>query len=327
MQANIGMVGEFRCVVKRADGGIKSDTGFQKNLILNQGLNAIGGTGGNNRIYAYCAIGTGNSVPTVHQTQLDSPVKVVSTDRYATQSYAYSGTGDYKPSMVLKYSFTDLNNVNITEVGLSTSAGSWGNDINQLYMCTRALIKDSNGNPTSITVLSGEILEIYYKLTMVIPIADMAGVINVLDGAGTSTAYNYIVRPADVGSSSFTTNDTNSSAPLGSPVNYNSNGISYSCFASSGDLATVTNRPSSLIPNSSKNMDEYVPGSFKIKTKFDFNIATANTSIRSFYIDSNLGRWQIRVGKTTDDSPIVKNNTQTLSIPIEFSWGRYEGAL
>ena len=34
MQANMGMAGEFRCVVKRADGSTKIDTGYQKNLIL-----------------------------------------------------------------------------------------------------------------------------------------------------------------------------------------------------------------------------------------------------------------------------------------------------
>ena len=42
MQANIGMAGEFRVVVKRADGSTKIDTGYQKNLILNQGLDFFG---------------------------------------------------------------------------------------------------------------------------------------------------------------------------------------------------------------------------------------------------------------------------------------------
>ena len=328
MQVNMGMAGEFRCVVKRADGSTKIDTGYQKNLILNQGLNALGGMGGNNKIFNYCAIGTGNSAPSVQQTQLDKPVAVASKDRYATESYDYSGTGVYKPSMVFKYSFTNLNNVNITEVGLSASAGSWGNDITKLYMCTRALIKDTNGNPTSITVLSGEILEIYYKLTMVIPVADITGVINVLDGVGNSTAYNYIIRPASVGDGGITTTDTNSLHKLGKPINYNDvNGISYGCNVSNNDISTINSSPRSVASSSSQSMDAYVPDSFKIKAIFYFDIATANTSIRSLYIESNLGRWQMRVGKATDDSPIVKNNTQTLSIPIEFSWGRYEGAL
>ena len=43
MQANMGIAGEFRVVVKRADGSTKIDTGYQKNLILNQGLDFFGG--------------------------------------------------------------------------------------------------------------------------------------------------------------------------------------------------------------------------------------------------------------------------------------------
>ena len=33
MNTNIGMTGEFRVVVKLADGSTKIDTGYQKNLI------------------------------------------------------------------------------------------------------------------------------------------------------------------------------------------------------------------------------------------------------------------------------------------------------
>ena len=41
MNTNIGMTGEFRCVVKKSDGSTKIDTGYQKNLILNQGLDFL----------------------------------------------------------------------------------------------------------------------------------------------------------------------------------------------------------------------------------------------------------------------------------------------
>lgn len=57
MQANMGMSGEFRCVVKRADGSTKIDTGYQKNLILNQGLDFFGGSNGSDMM-AYCVIGS-----------------------------------------------------------------------------------------------------------------------------------------------------------------------------------------------------------------------------------------------------------------------------
>ena len=48
MNTNIGMAGEFRCVVKKSDGSTKIDTGYQKNLILDQGLDFFGGGNGDN---------------------------------------------------------------------------------------------------------------------------------------------------------------------------------------------------------------------------------------------------------------------------------------
>lgn len=38
----VGVAGEFRCVVTKADGTIKTDTGYQRNIILNQGLDFFG---------------------------------------------------------------------------------------------------------------------------------------------------------------------------------------------------------------------------------------------------------------------------------------------
>ena len=158
MQANMGMAGEFRCVVKRADGSTRIDTGYQKNLILNQGLDFFGGGKGEDMMQ-YCVIGSGNSTPTVTQTTLDSIIKQA-TSTAPTYKYDYNQVIDgnlYKPNKVGKYSFTNIDNVNVSELGLASLYGS----NTSYYLCTRALIKDSNGNPTTITVLSGEQLDIY----------------------------------------------------------------------------------------------------------------------------------------------------------------------
>ena len=202
MNTNIGMVGEFRCVVKKADGSIKTDTGYQKNLILNQGLDFFGSNYGADMM-AYCVIGSGNSQPVYTQNKLDTAVFGVSGTEYSTE-YDYNAARDgnlYKTNKVNKYSFTGLNNVNISELGLASTYSN----ATTYFLCTRALIKDSQGNPTTITVLSGEILEIYYKLWAVYDITDKTGQINLLDGVGGSIAYNYKTRLANVGlSSGFT---------------------------------------------------------------------------------------------------------------------------
>lgn len=312
MQANMGMAGEFRVVVKRADGSTKIDTGYQKNLILNQGLDFFGGNNGTDMM-AYCVIGSGNSQPVYTQNKLDTAVVGVSGAKSSTK-YDYDAARDgniYKTNKVCKYSFTGLNNVNVSELGLASTYSS----VTTYYLCTRALIKDRQGNPTTITVLSGEILEIYYKLWAVYDTTDKIGQINLLDGVGGSVAYNYVLSPMLVGS--------NYDGEVGKILLASSIKFLYA-----GDKASLTGQPSNTLYSTTteSSLTSYVTGNYKRVFTFTVNTSNANGSIRTygFY---NMGWWQIRFGSVANDSPITKTNTQTLSLPIEFSWGRYEGAL
>ena len=307
MNTNIGMTGEFRCVVKKSDGSTKTDTGYQKNLILDQGLDFFGGGNGDNMM-EFCIIGGGNSNPVYTQNQLDATIAGVGGDDFSSK-YDYDASRDgnlYKTNKVRKYTFHGLNNVNISEVGL---ASKFSSSIDY-YLCTRALIKDTQGAPTTITVLSGEVLEIYYKLWQVFDTTDKVGTINLLDGVGGSVAYNY--------SSKVVTNTDES-------VNY------------FGNSATFYNRWYAIYPSTDTSTasysspdtyqySNYVNGSYKIVVTFPLGIGDANGNIRMMTIPS-FSLWQIRFGSVADDSPITKTSTQTISIPVEVSWGRYEGAL
>ena len=307
MNTNIGMAGEFRCVVKKSDGSTKIDTGYQKNLILNQGLDFFGGVNGENMMQ-YCVIGSGNSKPVYTQNQLDVAITGVAGYDFSTK-YDYDASRDgnlYKTNKVRKYTFNGLDNVNISEVGL---ASQFSSSIDY-YLCTRALIKDTQGVPTTITVLSGEVLEIYYKLWQVFDTTDRVGTINLLDGVGGSVAYNY--------SSKVVTNTEEA-------INY------------FGDTAIFQNRWYAIFPSADTSTpsysspytyqySKYVDGSYKIVVTFPLGIDDANGDIRLMTIPS-FSLWQIRFGSVADDSPITKTSTQTLSIPIEVSWGRYEGEL
>ena len=316
MQANMGMAGEFRVVVKRADGSTKIDTGYQKNLILNQGLDFFGGSNGSDMM-AYCVIGSGNSQPGYTQNKLDTAVSGVTGTNYSTK-YDYNASTDgnlYKVNRVRKYSFTDLNNVNISELGLASTYTS----ANTYYLCTRALIKDSSGNPTTITVLSGEILQIYYKLWAVVDTTDKTGQINLLDGVGGSVAYNWKLRPANVATTYWYPENTGYTL-----IDYSTRYI----YFNTGDLSAITTTPSggglSLTFDSA---DSYISGSYKRVARKTLTIGQENKSIRTITVPAYTGCWQIRFGSVDNDSPITKTSNQTLSIPVEFSWGRYEGAL
>lgn len=316
MQANMGMAGEFRCVVKRADGSTKIDTGYQKNLILNQGLDFFGGGKGTDMM-AYCVIGSGNSQPIYTQNKLDTAITGVSGADFSTK-YDYDAARDgniYKTNRVCKYSFTGLNNVNISEVGLASSY----TDVSTYFLCTRALIKDSQGNPTTITVLRGEVLDIYYKLWAVYDTTDKTGTLNLLDGVGGSIAYVWKARLARV------TDDLSYVSQLGYVL-----GSVYNRWTTfnTGDLTGITTSPSGDGSNfNSDNFKPYVANSYKRVNEILLTVSQENKAIRSYTLSTSMGTFQIRFGSVANDSPITKTNTKTLSIPIEISWGRYEGAL
>ena len=314
MNTNIGMTGEFRCVVKKSDGSTKIDTGYQKNLILNQGLDFFGGGNGTNMM-EFCIIGSGNSQPSYTQNKLDAAIAgAVGADFSSKYDYDASRDGNlYKTNKVRKYTFYGLNNVNISEVGL---ASKFSSSIDY-YLCTRALIKDTQGVPTTITVLSGEVLEIYYRLWAVYDTTDKTGQVNLLDGVGGSIAYNYKIRLSQVGNSNYV--NFYHAVPIKNDTG------SLSLFES--DLTSINTMPTGgLNYNLTGFLSNYNLGSYKIIWTTILNMPQGNGKIRSAVFEG-LGNFQIRFGSVADDSPINKTNTQTLAIPIEISLGRYEGAL
>ena len=325
MNTNIGMAGEFRCVVKKSDGSTKIDTGYQKNLILNQGLDFFGYDSG--YMTSYCVIGSGNSAPAYSQNKLDAFLAATGTTgspAYPVYKTDYDKVRDgnlYKASVTNKYSFTNIVG-NICEIGLASGYSS----PTTYNLCTRALIKDSSGNPTTITVLSGETLDIYYKLWRITDLTDKNTTLNVLDGVGGSVAYNVITRPSYIGFNSGDYDHANRS--IGIPAAYRM-GAALNVKGDTGEL-TIANsafNPVNSSGVSSITWSPYVAGSYKRQLTANATVNELNLNIRRFQIQFGFGDFQFRVGKVSDDSPLVKNNTQTLSIPIEISWGRYEGAL
>lgn len=331
MQANMGTAGEFRCVVKRADGSTKIDTGYQKNLILNQGLDFFGGGNGSDMM-AYCVIGSGNSQPVYTQNKLDTAVLGVSGTASSTK-YDYNAATDgnlYKTNRVRKYSFSGLNNVNVSELGLASTYSN----ATTYFLCTRALIKDSKGNPTTITVLNGEILEIYYKLWAIFDTTDKIGTLNLLDGVGGSASYNYIVRPATVGVTDPLVGGNSFANNIGTTINYLSRSTDRGFYVSSSSISAIASLPSNLVSYGSVyessfpvTGSSYTSGSYKKTLTLNCPVDKLNQQIASLFLYSTFGSWQISIKSTNDNSGIPKTSTQTLSIPIEFSWARYEGAL
>lgn len=313
---HVGLAGEFRCVVKNADGTIKIDTAYQKNLILNQGLDFFGGTNGEDML-ARCVIGSGNSSPIISQNKLDAYLSIAIGAVFASNyNYTPDTSGLYKTSRTYKYVFTGLNNVNVSELGLS----SQGNSASDYHLCTRALIKDTLGNPISITILSGEVLEVYYKLWQVFSITSVTHTVSMLNGKGGSTPYTVSCSLLGVGAAADWYDTAGSAlSSKGSTPNGLYNG-------EPGDIQSF-NPLGARLWEGAASFVGYTNSSYKKILNIILGTGAGNGSIRTVTTQSTMGKWQLRYGSVSNDSPIVKTNKETLKIPIEFSWGRYEGGL
>lgn len=324
---DVGFAGEFRIVISDETGNVKKDTGYQKNLILNQGLDFLGGNKGS-IINNYCVIGSGNSSPTITQTQLDAAI-AITNGLSSASDYSYVDKGDnlYRMWEEKRYRFEGLQDVNISEVGLA----SQGN-ISTYWLTTRALIKDSLGNPTAITIKAGEVLDVYYKIHKVIDLQDKTFVVNMLDGDGGSIPYNVVIRPTEVGLS-----DKNTVSSAISQVGKAT--YAGDLFISAGVAELVP--PNVTQPSESTydlrgqgsvlSFSGYSGGSNKRRLNVNIPLAVANRSFKRIRFGgksfTNFFPFNARFSSVDGDLPITKTAQYTLSMAFEYSWGRFEGEL
>lgn len=166
-----GMKGFYRLrVIKAKSGTVKRDTGWFPNVITNRGLwliyAQVGQAYGINNTASGCAVGTGSTPPTILDTDMESELAKVEGDITPNTSGYVAATANYPAYFYVRqyYTFgTGTAAGNISEIGVfprnyfDSDIGITGN------IFSRALILDENGNPTTITVLSDEILEVTYE--------------------------------------------------------------------------------------------------------------------------------------------------------------------
>lgn len=212
-EQNVGLSGEFQVIVRRADGSIKFDTGMQPNLILDNGLkqylelptlNNLGKPQAvrNLRLLRYCCVGTGNQAPQNGDYALQALTTFHREYRDIVEGFEVPETGKHdgyvKYWTSAKFIFDNIENKNITEVGLASWTGSEivdGIFQSNLYtLVTRALLKDKQGTPISVTVLKGEVLEIVYQLNFYVDVRRKTGTFNLTttkDNQDTTATFDY----------------------------------------------------------------------------------------------------------------------------------------
>lgn len=322
-ELKFGFAGRFDLVARKVvtgedgspivDGGSNVLTGESRNLasfenlILDSGLNRLGS---NQSIFDGACVGTGTTAPANSQTSLANMLRVTTTQQARTE-LAGSTTAPYYAEGRIIYRFAAGTAAgNLSEVGLGWGANAGANTMAGLWC--RALIKDSEGNPTTITVLSDEVLDIVYTLQLHPPTSDVTGTFNL-----SGVAYQYTLRPAFVNGRSY-------------PSYWGLVAIlygitSHGATAFTGSIGSVTSGPSGTAGyNIVLTKQTYVNNSNRLVFNINADLNTANLAggIRSMLIDLAGNCWQAEFSRVSDGSAIPKNNTNVLTIPFWVSWDR-----
>lgn len=285
----------FKLVARKTDSSVARETDWFCNLVLDTGLARMSVGTWIDR----CCIGTGNSTPVAAQTALDKFLASTTTKQASSTSVQVT-TSPYYYSVTVTWRFGQgVAAGNISEVGLG-----WGNS----NLWNRALIKDSNGNPTTITVLSDEYLDVISEIR-IYPGDTVSGSFNLLDKAGALISTHTITGvPALVANNSTFQQ------------------ITFGWFnVSASDLTTDK---TSQIGNGTYFTSSVVtyPTPNSVRSVLTIDLSSANFSHKSIGISiSPLGNPNgIGCGYKVGISPaITKTSAQKMTYTFDLTWGRY----
>lgn len=293
------MSGRFKLDVIRPDGS-KRSTGWFDNLILDSGLNHVGTKG----IGSFAQVGSGSATPLAANTSLQS--WIAGTSGQIGQTEGASPTAPYYGWCRRSFRFAaGVAAGNLAEVGIG-----WGNTGSTLF--SRALIRDGLGDPTVLTVLSDEVLDVTYELRCYAPTADVNADI-VIDGV----TYATVTRA--IGVTSAAQWGTAGMLNYGSQSAGAPNGYAYD-----GDLAAVTaDAPDgTFIGVLAGSILAYSNNSLKRRVKVTAALDVANTpgGIKSVLWYNS---WPYAGNYQTSFTPkIPKDNTKVLTLTFEHQWAR-----
>ena len=298
---NVGVAGRFKLEAVNEETGERRElTPWFNNLITDQGLNRLG-TGGIHSNGAFCMAGTGSAPPATTDTALASQLAVTSTVLSTTNSGRASAP--YYGSITLVYRFAAGSATgNLTELGIGYTSTE---------VFSRTLIKDGSGNPTTITVLSTEALDVTYELRLYPPAADVVHS-TVISGV----TYTGVIRASGV--TSFVVNGD--WAPSTSMSTLLARG-GRAPEAYSGAIGAVTGSPS----GSSATINDCVTAAYSNNSYqrtgtttvglSQGNLAGGITAIR--ILTSAMGAYQISFSPA-----IPKDATKVLTFGLTLSWAR-----
>lgn len=187
MNLSLGIKGEYEISVFR-DGVEREHYEFQ-NMLLDVFLDRWSNpTGTQTTSGAYCFVGAGTTPPVESNTQLEAFVAQAPgavSMQYSVGAANEKIGSDYWAKGTFTFNF-NLGQVvgNISEVGIQMSSGVSAHT----NIDSRALIKDSVGNPITITLTAADQLVVRYKLRLKLPTTQTSGTFTI-DSVSTTVTY------------------------------------------------------------------------------------------------------------------------------------------
>jgi len=305
---NIAVRGEFDVYTQkmaRGANGIEYPVGEKrlrcsgKNLITNTGMDALASQAGSLTGWGrFLAVGTGNTPPANTDTALVAQVAVNDGASSTGQNNSWDGL-----DMVSTRIFTFATGVaagTLAELGLRNSSSD--------PLLTRALFTDSEGAPTTVTVLSDEQLVVMYRLVWTISTVD--SVLVTTTGTGTPVEYTVTARPASLGEGSVPAMGLGIKA--GNAKYYH--GVSSA-------IGAVTGVPTGTMVNTNTmatSVASYIPGSYYLENTATIPLTMANdVAIGALLFEGFPCFVQVGISPR-----ITKTADETIRIKLRFSWSR-----
>ena len=249
----------------------------------------------------YAHVGTGSATPAFTDTALTAFKASSSTAATGDNAGTCASVPPYYAQLVkVKRFAAGVAAGNLTEVGMSWSAATGS-------LFSRALILDSGGTPTTITLLADEVLDVIYTLRVYIPATDITGTV---DG------YSYVLRAG------YATTYSAGNNAWGMPASYfGLHHQSYcTAYPAASVLAAITAYPSGTAYTATSVSDAtYTTGSYTRSGVITWGLTGGNAAggIGCISYRQNWGAFQLSF------SPVVaKTSSKVFAVTVSVSVAR-----
>lgn len=297
----------------KACGSESARSGWSKNVVTDLGVRMLLGgasAGFPSGFGVSCSCGSGNSAPSESDTQIQSFIAGV------YNAISNSTTRNYTVSpYYVRHSWTwrfplGAAAGNVSELCVVNSAST---PVASSPVFSRALVRDQEGNPSTITVLSDEYLEVTYELT-IYPASGISGSFSQsIDGV--DTLFSYDAKPSNMSISDY---------------GWASNGADYcptvygratestthsQVYQYGGGLGPESGQPTGTTSNAMKfrsSISSTANYSGKYRDiSYTASLDDANATFDCMRFAFNLGCYQMQISPA-----ITKVNTKTYTITI-----------